>query len=160
MLIMRNRVGRLMLFGGLLVLAGLVAAGLAGRGPLSGGRADAAPGPGTAAEQLLKKAQVDGKYRMLLQQIKVDKDRETYQDFKDLGYQNKRQYAGHNDLPAGFWVYAAPYWYIWRDHTAVQRPKRDWGPEQATGEPDTMMAGDIVTASASQSQDGQDEWLM
>ena len=97
---------------------------------------------------------------MLLRQIKVEKDAEIYQDFKDLGYRNMPEYAGHKDLPAGHWVYVAPYWYIWRDLTSVQRPKRDWGPEQATGEPDTNMAGDIVTAWASASQDGQEEWLM
>jgi hypothetical protein len=103
---------------------------------------------------------VDGKYRMLLHQIKVDKDVEIHQQFKDLGYRNQPSYAGHNDLSAGWWVYVAPYWYIWRDRTSIQRPNRDWGPEQAVGEPNTNMAGDIVTAWASASQDGQDEWLM
>jgi hypothetical protein len=38
-------------------------------------------------------------------------------------------------------------------------PKRSWGCEQATGEPDTMGAGDITTAWASATQDEQDEWL-
>jgi hypothetical protein len=38
-------------------------------------------------------------------------------------------------------------------------PKRSWGCEQATGEPDTMGAGDITTAWASAGQDDQDEWL-
>jgi len=37
--------------------------------------------------------------------------------------------------------------------------KRDWGPEQATGKPDTSKAGDIVTAWASATADGQPEWL-
>ena len=38
--------------------------------------------------------------------------------------------------------------------------KRNWGPEQAIGEPDTMQAGDQVTAWASLSQDGGEEWLI
>jgi hypothetical protein len=38
--------------------------------------------------------------------------------------------------------------------------KRNWGPEQAAGEPDTMEAGDLVTAWASASADGQKEWLL
>jgi len=38
--------------------------------------------------------------------------------------------------------------------------KRDWGPEQATGEPDTLEPGDRVTAWASQSEDGAAEWLV
>jgi hypothetical protein len=44
--------------------------------------------------------------------------------------------------------------------TAPPAPKRDWGPEQATGEPDTPEAGDHQTAWASLTRDGQDEWLM
>lgn len=36
---------------------------------------------------------------------------------------------------------------------------RAWGPEQALGPPDTPGAGDIQTAWASRTPDGQDEWL-
>jgi hypothetical protein len=55
----------------------------------------------------------------------------------------------------------APYWYIWREPKAnALQPKRAWGPEQATGPPDTMAAGDIQTAWASATPDGQDEWLL
>jgi len=104
----------------------------------------AAPGAGADLEQRLKKATVDGKYRMLLAQIKVEKDREEYGDFRDLGARDRNSYGEHKDLPKGHWVYAAPYWYIWRDLSSVQRPKRGWGPEQVTGEPDTNMA--CVTA--------------
>jgi len=121
----------------------------------------AAPETTPDLEQALKKARVDGKYRMLLAQIKVDKDKDTYSTFKDLGQRNLKEYAGYTDLPPkGHWVYVHPYWYIWRDLTSMNRPKRQWGPEQATGEPDTNMAGDIVTAWASRSQDDQDEWLL
>ena len=41
-----------------------------------------------------------------------------------------------------------------------QTAKRSWGPEQAEGPPDTEGAGDIQTAWASQTQDGQKEWLI
>ncbi len=37
--------------------------------------------------------------------------------------------------------------------------KHSWGPEQATGAPDTPRAGDHPTAWASQTPDGQAEWL-
>lgn len=37
--------------------------------------------------------------------------------------------------------------------------RRRWGPEQATGAPDTMQAGDIATAWAPASPDGGQEWL-
>ena len=41
----------------------------------------------------------------------------------------------------------------------VGKGKRSWGPEQALGEPDTKVAGDITTAWASSTPDGADEWL-
>jgi hypothetical protein len=37
--------------------------------------------------------------------------------------------------------------------------KARWTPEQATGEPDTLVAGDQYTAWASSTQDGAEEWL-
>lgn len=37
--------------------------------------------------------------------------------------------------------------------------QRGWGPEQATGAPDTFQAGDLPTAWAPATQDGGDEWL-
>jgi hypothetical protein len=111
-------------------------------------------------EQMFKKASVDGKYHLLLAQIKVPQDQKEYGAFRDLGLRDRNTYANFTDLPKGHWVYVAPYWYVWRDRSDQQRPKRQWGPEQATGEPDTNMSGDIVTAWASQTPDGQPEWLM
>jgi hypothetical protein len=139
-----------------LFLLGLLAAGA---GLLALLTAQAAPKTLTL-EDSLKKARVDGKYQMLLRQLKVEKDDKTYGDFKDLGFSNRKDYAGHTDLPAGHWVYVKPYWYIWRDLAAAPQPQRAWGPDQATGEPNTDQAGDIQTAWASASQDDQDEWLM
>jgi hypothetical protein len=43
---------------------------------------------------------------------------------------------------------------------AAGSAKRAWGPEQAEGPPDTEGAGDIQSAWASQTQDGQKEWLV
>lgn len=111
-------------------------------------------------EDSLKKASA-GKYEMLLRQIKVEKDPNADSDFVDLGYQQRRGYAGHADLPSGHWVYVAPYWYIWRDLKSAPKPRRNWGPEQAIGPPDTWpRSGDIVTAWASLTEDTQDEWLL
>lgn len=42
----------------------------------------------------------------------------------------------------------------------MQPSKRGWAPEQAEGPPDTRRAGDSSTAWASQSTDGQEEWLL
>lgn len=107
-----------------------------------------------------RKAQVNGKYQMLLRQIAVPEDGKRYADFRDDGPRQIKQYAGHTDLPAGHWVYVYPNWYIWRDLTAAPKFKRGWGPEQATGPPNTPLPGDHDTAWASQTPDNQDEWLL
>jgi hypothetical protein len=131
-----------------------------------GGAPAAAPTCGVAAppalslDEALKKAQVDGKYRMLLRQIKVPQDAETYAEFHDYGLWEGTEWAGFTDLPKGNWVYVFPYWYIWRDLVAAPVPARSWGPEQATGMPDTQGAGDLPTAWASRTADGEDEWLL
>jgi hypothetical protein len=112
-------------------------------------------------EDLHAKARVDGKYRMLLRQLRVPDDAKEHGDFREVGYQARSEYAGHKNLPAGHWVYAAPYWYIWRDRTGTPQPRRPWGPEQLIGPPDTWpRSGDVQTAWASLSEDGQDEWLL
>jgi hypothetical protein len=111
-------------------------------------------------EKALRKAHGGGKYQMLLRQIKAPQDAAQYADFRDLGLRQVKEYAGVTDLPKGYWVYVYPYWYIWRDLAATPKPKRAWGPEQATGPPDTPNAGDIQTAWASRTPDGEDEWLL
>lgn len=45
------------------------------------------------------------------------------------------------------------------EETAGPVVRRDWGPEQAAGPPDTEMAGDHPTAWASATEDDADEWL-
>jgi hypothetical protein len=111
-------------------------------------------------ERALKKARVGGKYEMLLRQFKVSADAERYGDFRDVGLRTVKVHAGFSDLPKGYWVYVYPYWHIWRDLSATPKPKRAWGPEQAAGPPDTVGPGDIQTAWASETPDGQDEWLL
>ncbi len=111
-------------------------------------------------QESLEKARVDGKYTMLLRQFQAEKDFEKYGAFRDVGPRTLTDYAGLTGLPAGHWVYVYPYWYIWRDVAEKPMPKRGWGPEQATGPPDTPAAGDFTSAWASLTPDGQDEWLM
>jgi hypothetical protein len=62
------------------------------------------------------RAHVNGKYAKLLRRLKVPQDRQTYQDFNDYGtYPATAEYAGYKDIPAGYWVYVYPYWYIWAE---------------------------------------------
>jgi beta-lactamase regulating signal transducer with metallopeptidase domain len=123
------------------------------------GDATAMPRP-LPPEQALVKARVNGKYAMLLRQFRAEQDAAMHKEFADVGLRDVRSYAGQDDLPKGYWVYAYPHWYIWRDLTSNVPPKRNWGPEQVTGEPDTPQAGDRPTAWASRTPDGQDEWLL
>jgi len=141
----------------------LVPATLVGIGAVlacAGGSVGQKPAAPLNLEDALRKASA-GKYEMLLHQFRVEKDPNVRGDFQDLGFQERREYAGHADLPRGHWVYVAPYWYIWRDLKATAKPRRNWGPEQATGPPDTWPRfGDVVTAWASLTEDAQDEWLL
>jgi hypothetical protein len=111
-------------------------------------------------DKSLIKARVDGKYGMLLRQIKIAEDSKQFSDFADFGYRTETTCGEYTNLPKGYWVYVYPYWYIWRDRVADKLQKRSWGPEQVTGKPDTPEPGDQQTAWASSTQDGSDEWLM
>ena len=154
---MRNRMGRLEVGG---LLAVLLSAGVwVGLSAASrDGAAPERPGGG------LQKARVNGKYRMLLRQFKVEKDAETNGELQRLAATAiRRNTAAADDLPAGHWVYVGPLLVHLAQPVggAASRPKHNWGPEQATGEPDTNMAGNIVTAWASASQEqARKRWLM
>ena len=105
-----------------------------------------------------------GHYQHLVRQFEVAKDRDQYGDFYDYGFWSGTSYAGQENLPPGYWVYLAPNWYIFQDAVGGTpgnpRAPRPWGPEQATGAPDTWPnAGDLQTAWASATPDGQREWL-
>jgi hypothetical protein len=124
------------------------------------GVAHAGPQPvALTPDAALEKARVSGKYKMLLRQVRAPDDHERYGAFTDYGpYPALQEYRGEKDLPAGYWVYVYPTWYIWRD-LATKKWRRPWGPEQATGAPDSA-AGDRRTAWASRTEDGADEWLL
>ena len=62
----------------------------------------------------MKMATVNGKYSELLRKIRVDSDRSTYGDFYDYGAWEGDSWGGYTDLPAGYWVYVYPHWYIFK----------------------------------------------
>ena len=99
------------------------------------------------------------RYSTLLKKLHVPRDQASYGDFYNWGYWSGTAYAGHSNLPPGYWINVHPHWYIYRDKGHVAPTPRRWGPEQATGEPDTSRSGDIPTAWASKTPDGQTEWL-
>jgi RNA polymerase sigma factor (sigma-70 family) len=103
----------------LLLVVGILGVSLGGLTPMavvqagSGKKADKAQLLPVRDKQDRKKANVDGKYSDLLEKIKVPQDRQQYGDFYDYGYWEGTEYAGFENLPSGYWVYAQPYWYIW-----------------------------------------------
>ncbi len=137
---------------GLLVIFAVVAAGALGQGAQ-----ELTPMP---LDRALKRATEDGKYRMLLRQIRVESDAKDFGIFHDFGFNRQATCAEFTKIPHGYWVYVYPYWYIWRDRVADEPQKRAWGPEQATGPADTPEPGDRQTAWASATQDADEEWLM
>lgn len=72
-----------------------------------------APAPSTSPD--MTKASVNGKYYNLLRTIYVPSDQSSYGDFYDWGHYTGSSWKGHTNLPAGYWVYVYPNWYIWGD---------------------------------------------
>jgi len=63
----------------------------------------------------LEKASVGGKYRRLLRAIECPMDKANYGDFHEYGHYTGAEWHHHKNLPAGYWVWVAPKWYIWGD---------------------------------------------
>lgn len=122
--------------------------------------APSADGSDLTPEAAWTKARVEGKYRFLLRRIEAAEDRATIGEFADRGDRPPlERLAGSKEMPDGHWVYVFPHWYVWRDLANPQAPKASHSPAQATGKPDTPVAADAQTAWASNTPDGQDEWL-
>jgi len=66
-------------------------------------------------EHVPVKAHVEGKYTRLLRRFKAPQDRQSYTEFRDYGFYQACDWAGHTGIPAGYWVYSYPYWYVWKD---------------------------------------------
>jgi hypothetical protein len=89
---------------------------LAAGGPPAPGSDDGPTAPDPArVENPRDRAAVHGKYRTLLRRIAAPADRATYKYFCDYGWYSGTEWAGHRDLPPGYWVYVYPHWYVWRD---------------------------------------------
>ena len=60
-----------------------------------------------------ERASVNGKYNELLQVLNCPSDRAQYGEFNDYGYWGGGAWCGKKGK-AGFWVWVAPNWYIWK----------------------------------------------
>ena len=105
----------------------------------------------------LRLAKLDGKYRMLLRQIRVEEPGDDL--IIDRGSRTVTTYRGHKDLPSGYWVYARPYWFIRRDAGAEAtqarvEPRADHGQTRRNGHRGSLHGHDdvlIATHSAARS---------
>ncbi|MCW5774746.1 MAG: hypothetical protein KIT16_24080 [Rhodospirillaceae bacterium] len=59
-----------------------------------------------------------GKYAGELRRLPVPQDRARYGTCRDYGPWAGNSYAGHTDLPNGYWVYSFPEWIIYGRRTA------------------------------------------
>ncbi|MBN2492528.1 MAG: terpene cyclase/mutase family protein [Planctomycetes bacterium] len=135
----------------------IVCAGLA----LSQVRPDAVKPPDPKdLEADIRVAKAGGKYAELLAVLRVPDDLARYGAFHDFGRWSAAAYAGHENLPRGYWVYVHPNWFLW----GKLAPKRPFGPEQATGAPDTAAGGRPAAAKVwptawTPEASGGDAWL-
>jgi hypothetical protein len=53
-----------------------------------------------------------GKYENVRKTVYAPNDRRTYGTTYDRGYRNRSWY-GRTAVPAGYWVYSYPYWYVY-----------------------------------------------
>jgi sRNA-binding regulator protein Hfq len=60
----------------------------------------------------------NNKYATLLRVVPAPADEATYGKQYDYGYSQTTEWAGQKNLPAGYWVYTAPNWYIWQSVAA------------------------------------------
>ncbi|MCZ6863296.1 MAG: LCCL domain-containing protein [Alphaproteobacteria bacterium] len=58
-----------------------------------------------------------GKYVNLLRRIRVPQDRRRYGLCRNYGRYSGSSWAGYRNLPAGYWTYKYPHWYIWGRRT-------------------------------------------
>jgi secreted protein with Ig-like and vWFA domain/anti-sigma-K factor RskA len=67
-----------------------------------------------------QRATVEGKYEELLDKFEARDDAERYGEFHDYGWSADKSHAGRSGLPAGYWVYVYPDWYIWGETVSAR----------------------------------------
>jgi len=65
---------------------------------------------------------VQGRYSGLMQKISCPSDRELYGQFFDYGWWSAASYCGQR-VVSGWWVYAEPYWYVWRRNREMPKTR-------------------------------------
>lgn len=66
-----------------------------------------------------ERASVNGKYSGLVKVVPMPEEERRYGKFHDYGFWKGGRWGNHDNLPAGYWVYVAPNWYVWKDSKAA-----------------------------------------
>ena len=74
------------------------------------------------------------KYSELLKTIEVKADEAQFGDYYDFGYRAKDSWAGHENLPPGYWVYIAPNWFIFAKSDASEAGHENSSTDELTSE--------------------------
>lgn len=78
--------------------------------------------PCFAVDEAPPEASVDGKYSGLLQVMYCPKDKGSYGEFRDYGHWGGGPWCGQKGK-AGYWVWVAPNWYVWKHKGQPPAPK-------------------------------------
>jgi hypothetical protein len=74
---------------------------------------DHRPTAGPTPEEKKDPKSAYGRYYSLKKELSSPVDVIKYGNYYDKGYSSGREYGSSGDLPAGYWVYVFPTWYIW-----------------------------------------------
>jgi len=106
-----------------------------------------------------RQARANGRFGMLLRQFRSDEP--ALNDHHEAGSKPAiANYRGACDIPAGFWVWQRPFWFVFRDGPGTWPARRPFGPEAACGPPDASEPDTEGMAWATKDLDAKDEWLL
>ncbi len=81
-------------------------------------------GEGRRSLTLQQRITAEGRYYTILRKLYVPQDKGdicNQSHYMEYGYWDydyrlkEKYYKGHRNIPAGFWVYVYPFWYVWKD---------------------------------------------
>ena len=74
------------------------------------------PGAGKAAQAVVATRRLENSlHASIMTIVLLSLQDDGRGEFSDFGHWTGTQHAGHQNLPAGHWVYVYPKWYIWRN---------------------------------------------
>ncbi|MCR9248668.1 MAG: hypothetical protein NXI31_26875 [bacterium] len=104
-------------------------------------------------------ARAGGRYSMLLRQFRAE--RPGAPEREEAGRKPAlARFGNEHDLPAGYWVWQRPFWFVFRDGPDTVPVRRKWGTEAACGPPDVLKPGDDIKAWATLGENDKGEWLL